>query len=147
VKDKDGGNVTEVFPYDVGSFSGSSGETTAENGELSISNGIGTFTLKHGQKITLKRLDPAYKVQISEVDLGDLYHTKYLKDGIEIDSREVSEFILGDQDINVDFKNIRDLIPITGISVGGRDWIAALGIVFILAVLFGFVTDRRRKEG
>lgn len=147
VKDKDGGNVTEVFPYDVGSLSGSSGETTAENGELSISNGIGTFTLKHGQKITLKRLDPAYKVQISEVDLGDLYHTKYLKDGIEIDSREVSEFILGDQDINVDFKNIRDSIPITGISFGGCDWIAALGIVFILAVLFGFVTDRRRKEG
>lgn len=149
VKDAEGNNVTKDFNYEGGALTGSAYKdvTAPANGILSISNGTGSFTLRHGQSMTIKHLDPTYKIQITETDPGTLYDTKYSKGGVETEGRAVSEFILGGEKVTIDYTNTRDMIPATGIPGGSDTWIHVLGIVLVLSGISGLVTHFGRKAG
>lgn len=147
VKDKDGNNVTKDFSYEGGVLTGSAyiGATAPANGTLSISDGAGSFVLSHGQTITIKYIDPTYKIQVTEADPGLSYNTKYVKEGVQTDSREVSEFTLGGQNVTINYTNTRDSIPATGILDGSHMWIPIFGVLLVWCGILGFVMHRRRK--
>jgi len=147
IKDKAGGNVTKTFVCDGGVLTGSAytGVTAPASGILSISNGVGSFTLKHGQSITIRHLDPSYKIQVTEADPGTSYTTKYIKDGAGADGRAVREFTLGGKNAVINYTNTRALVPATGIQEGSHSWIPVLGVALVGCVILGFVAYRHGK--
>jgi len=148
VKDNAGGNVTKTFGYDGGVLTGSKykGVTAPASGTLSVSNGVGSFTLKHGQSITIKHLDPTYKIQITETDPGTSYNTKHIKDGEEADGRTVRAFSLGGKNAEIVYTNARVLVPVTGIRDGSHTLLPVLGAVLEGCAILGFVANRLRRK-
>jgi len=147
VKDANGNNITKEFACAGGVLTGTAytDVNAPEIETLSISSGAGIITLKHGQFITVKNLDPAYKIQITEVDPGSTYTTKYIKGGTSTDGREVGEFSLGAENVTIGYTNTRVLEPITGIKEGSDRWIPVMGVALVCCIILGFVVYRRRK--
>ena len=147
VKDAKGNNTTRELICAGGVLTGTAyaGVTAPEIETLSISSGLGSFTLKHGQFITIKNLDPTYKIQVTEVDPGSIYTTKHIKGGTWIDSREVSEFTLGTENAAIGYTNTRVLEPITGIKESSNTWLPVMAVVLLWCVALGYGAYRRRK--
>jgi len=138
-----------TFTYTGGVIAGS-GATAPSGGTLTLdSGGKATFTLSHGQTITIAGVSTSGKVQI--VETTDANYTATF-----IDSVAPSTIVTGGDtgirnmtsaDRTFAFTNARIAVTPAGISTGGN----ALLLLAILAIMAGLaamvVYRRRRKEG
>ena len=142
----------QEFDYIGGVLDGSKAEAPP-NGTLELEGvTLSSFSLKHGQTITIKGIPPGTTVIVSEVDPGaDKYDTSYIVDGNSGgDGLSTGTLVMDDLDLTVDFTNKRKAIVPTGIHSGESAIVAfALAAIVLVAarqITIGYIQKRRTRN-
>jgi len=126
------------------------GTAAPSGGTMTLdSEGKATFTLSHGQTITIAGVSTSGKVQIVETTDAN-YTTSFVDStapGTTIPGADTNVRDMTSADRTFAFTNARKTVTPTGVSTGGN----ALTLLAILAVMAGLAAmvtyRRRRKEG
>jgi hypothetical protein len=155
LKDRDGVKLKAgtMFNLEGGTLQGSGATAPAGGARALDSDGKITFTLTHGQSLTIKEV-PAYgKVHIIEENYAPLYETSFT------DSEESSSTLGGNtQERNMTgaprtfaFVNERVAVPVVGVDAGDTGTIIILPLLALLAgmawLTAGVPYRRRRSSG
>jgi len=137
-----------TFNYTGGIIAGS-GATAPANGTLTLnSSGAATFTLQHGQTITIAGIATSGKVRI--VETADSNYATSFKDSEDASSTSSADTgvrAMTAADRTFDFTNARSVVP-GGVSTGSGG-IVLLALPALLALAAGFtiaVVHRRRAR-
>jgi len=150
---RDSGNTllptNTQFTYTGGVITGS-GATAPSDGTLTLTGGIGTIHLKHGQTITVKNVLSTDKIQIAET-LQDGYAPSY-KDSADLSGTSVGSNDTGPKTVGTaarafDFTNTRDpaMVP-TGIREDSRAFAALLSLSALLLLSGTAMTIFKRRS-
>jgi hypothetical protein len=112
-------NAGETFAYEGGALP-NTGVAPPANDTLTLSsNGTATFTLKHGQTITIIDIPSDYQIKFVETP-DSLYDISYKDSGDPLDpgDKEMDYKIVGAGSRRFDFVNERKYVPPMGIDEG-----------------------------
>lgn len=149
LKDASGNILIGSYPYAGTSIDG---VTAPNSGMLTLNNGTATFTLKHGQSITISGLPAGTQYVISEPEAEADGYTTSITVGTEKTQAgyEVNDTLPAMTVVPVTFENRRESPPPTGIQQNTQPWLLALGIAvasgttcFLVHQIF---REKRRKE-
>lgn len=127
--DKDEKPLTGSYSYVGGTLSGTTGVDAPQDGALELNgDGEATFSLKHGQVITIYGLPQGCSYTITEsIDSGEGYKTTVQtgSDGAK-NGTTATGTLTGS--VSVAFTNALSSAPVTGVSIDTLPWIAASGL-------------------
>ncbi len=149
LKDAKGIPLAGSFTYTGNSMNGID---APDSGTLMLNNGIATFTLKHGQGITISGLPAGTQYIISEPEAEADGYTTTITVGTEKAQAgyEVNDTLPAMASVLVAFENQRDSPPTTGIEQNTQPWLLAAGIAAAAGMTWFLVHQifrgKRRKE-
>jgi len=135
----------QEFDYEGGVLAGS-GADPLKKGSLTLNDeGILTFTLKHGQTITIKNIPIGSLIMVNEVE-SRWYEASFTVDGgAEKIAPDTGPIIVGKDGVTVDYVNTRTSAPPTGIA-GGNPIMEGLLLATTLAILTGLAVMEAKKR-
>ena len=138
--------LTGTFNYTGGILTGS-GATVPANGTFTLnSSGAGTFTLQHGQTITIAGIATSGKVRI--VETRDSNYTTSYKDSEDASSTSSADTgvrTMTAADRTFDFTNARSVVP-GGISTGSGGMVLLALVALFAAGAWLVVTATLRRR-
>jgi len=149
---RDSGNTllptNTQFTY-TGGVIADSGATAPSGGTLTLTNGVGTIHLQHGQTVTIKNVLSTDQIQIAETPQGG-YAPSY-KDSADLSGTSISSDDTGPKTVGTmarsfDFTNTRVVPPPMGIWEDSRAFAALLSISVLLLLSGAAVTILKRKR-
>lgn len=147
-KDPQGNPLVGDYRYTGGSVADITEADVKADGTITLNTvGKGTFTLKHGQSITILALPAGCSYEVSEPDADKDGYKTTITTNEETTTAYKTAGSLNNDSTSVVFKNDRDNIPNTGIILGNIPWImATITVVGFTAMIFTKIRGQRKKD-
>lgn len=152
---EDGSPLSGTYRYTGGVLPGVTGVSAPADGTLTLgADGKATFTLKHGQYISIQDqgLLTGYQYEVTEAETQQMgYTTQYAIDNGEKTTGNVAGGTLPETGgAQVSFENSRNYVPPTGIYTGIQPWLLLMGIALAggtVLLLNGRLRSNRKYGG